>query len=147
MIVIGPVHAPAMAIIHAAVFPPGEAWDATSIAVQLRHTATYGLLSGDGGMALARIAGDDSELLTLAVVPAARRGGLGRALLQAAMQEAARRGAGAMFLEVAEANRPARALYAGTGFEPVGRRPAYYRDGTDALVLRARLGPAVAAAG
>jgi [ribosomal protein S18]-alanine N-acetyltransferase len=49
---------------------------------------------------------------------------------------ARKRGAGAMFLEVAAANGPALALYAREGFTEVGRRRRYYSDGTDALVLR-----------
>ena len=44
--------------------------------------------------------------------------------------------AATMFLEVSEANAPARALYRRLGFAEVGRRPRYYDDGGDALVLR-----------
>jgi ribosomal-protein-alanine N-acetyltransferase len=62
------------------------------------------------------------------------------------MQEAGRRGAGALFLEVAGANAAARALYARMGFRDVGRRRRYYADGTDALVMRAALNPPCAAA-
>jgi ribosomal-protein-alanine N-acetyltransferase len=46
-----------------------------------------------------------------------------------------------MFLEVAEANAAARALYAAAGFAEVGRRRRYYADGGDALVLRRGLSP------
>ena len=62
--------------------------------------------------------------------------GLGTALLAAAAGEAGRRGAEVLFLEVSEANAPARALYARAGAADVGRRRRYYTDGTDALVLR-----------
>jgi ribosomal-protein-alanine N-acetyltransferase len=41
-----------------------------------------------------------------------------------------------LFLEVAEPNMAARALYAGAGAKDVGRRRRYYADGADALVLR-----------
>jgi ribosomal-protein-alanine N-acetyltransferase len=48
-----------------------------------------------------------------------------------------------LFLEVAEDNAPARALYAQAGFEEVGRRKGYYARpqsaAVDALVLRRRL--------
>jgi ribosomal-protein-alanine N-acetyltransferase len=40
-----------------------------------------------------------------------------------------------MFLEVAAQNTAARALYAALGFTETGRRPAYYEDGGDALIL------------
>jgi ribosomal-protein-alanine N-acetyltransferase len=40
-----------------------------------------------------------------------------------------------MFLEVAAANAPARALYAAAGYQRVGERRGYYAGGIDALVL------------
>ncbi len=70
------------------------------------------------------IAGE-AEVLTLAVRPAARRRGIGRALVEAAAT-LAEASAAAMFLEVAADNPGAVALYAQTGFEIVGRRPGYY---------------------
>lgn len=136
-----PVHAAAMAAIHAAAFPAGEAWGADAIAAQLALPATFGLLAAAGGMVLARALAEESEILTLAVAPAVRRRGLGRALLDAAACEASRRGARTMFLEVSSANAPARALYAGAGFAAIGRRARYYSDGTDALILSAPLSP------
>lgn len=39
------------------------------------------------------------------------------------------------FLEVRRDNEPAIELYKRMGFERVGRRRGYYRDGTDALIL------------
>jgi ribosomal-protein-alanine N-acetyltransferase len=56
-------------------------------------------------------------------------------LLAAALQAAAEAGAARLLLEVAEANPAARSLYAAAGFAPVGRRPRYYPDGGDALLL------------
>jgi ribosomal-protein-alanine N-acetyltransferase len=89
---------------------------------------------------LARVAAGEAEILTLAVVPGARRRGLGAALMQAALARAAEAGAREMFLEVAEGNEAARRLYGALGFAGVGRRPRYYSDGRDALVLRRSLG-------
>lgn len=89
----------------------------------------------DDGFVLARAAADEAEILTLAVRPAARGKGLGRALLQAAIQKAKALGATTMFLEVGADNPAALALYAGLGFTKVGARKAYY-EGRDALVLR-----------
>ena len=69
----------------------------------------------------------------------ARRAGLGRALVEAAALEAARSGARSLFLEVAQDNAAAAALYRGAGFVEAGRRPGYYRRGdappADALIL------------
>ncbi|MEM6356346.1 MAG: GNAT family N-acetyltransferase, partial [Pseudomonadota bacterium] len=76
----------------------------------------------------------------IGVVPSARRSGLGRALLNAALAIAEGSGAASVFLEVAEDNTAARALYDDTRFVEVGRRASYYlrRDGSrvDALILR-----------
>jgi len=132
-------HAAVLAAIHAEAFPPGEAWGAEAIACQLALPGCFGLIAPEGGMALARTAADESELLTLAVATTVRRRGLGAALLRAVSEELASRGARAMFLEVSILNIAARALYAAAGCAEVGRRQRYYPDGTDALILRAPL--------
>jgi [ribosomal protein S18]-alanine N-acetyltransferase len=132
-----PFHAAALAAIHAAAFSPGEQWGEDAMALQLGLPGAFGWIAPRGGLALARVAADEAEVLTLAVLPAVRRQGVGRALLARVMTEAGRRGARSLFLEVAETNRAARQLYTQSGFAEVGRRPRYYRDGADALVLRA----------
>ena len=137
--------AAAMAAIHGAAFPPSEAWGEEAIGSQLGLPGVFGLIDAEGGMALASVAGEEAEVLTLAVVPAGRRHGLGGALLDAALRETRNRGAHVVFLEVSEANRAARRLYAAAGFVEVGRRRRYYADGADALVLRAALIPCAAA--
>ena len=129
-----------MAVLHAAAFAAGERWDAAAFAAQLGLPGVFGLLDERGGLALARVAADEAEILTLAVHPSAQRRGIGRDLLDRALAEAAGRGAAAMFLEVAESNAAARALYAAAGFAPVGRRQGYYVSGADALVFRRLLG-------
>jgi len=136
-----------MAAVHAAAMPVGEVWEAAAFALQLTLPGAFGLLDSRGGMVLARVAADEAEILALAVVPAARRQGLGAALLAAAEARAAGHGAGTMYLEVAERNAAARALYAHAGYAFAGRRRGYYRDGGDALVLKKRLSPAAAAGG
>jgi len=128
--------APSLARLHAAAFPPGEAWGADAVALMLAMPGAFGWWVPDGGLVLARAAADEAEILTLGVVPAARGAGLGGRLLAAAMLAAAARGALAMFLEVAAGNAPARALYVAAGFVEAGRRRRYYSDGQDALVLR-----------
>lgn len=139
MIPVSPAHGEVMALLHAAAFPRCERWSAASFAAQLALPGVFGWLDERGGLALARIAADEAELLTLAVHPEARRRGIGQALLACALAEAARRGARAAFLEVAETNAPARALYGAADFVLVGRRRGYYGSGADALVLRRAL--------
>lgn len=144
----GPAYAAAMAAIHQTAFPPHETWSAEAIGRQLALPGVAGWIDPDGGMILVRLAADELEVLTLAVAPAARRRGIGAALLEAALGWAAAHGGQAAFLEVAEGNAPARALYARAGFLPAGRRRRYYADGGDALILRCSLSrPAAGAAG
>jgi ribosomal-protein-alanine acetyltransferase len=84
---------------------------------------------------LARLGRDDMSILSVATRPSSRRRGLGRALVRALLEEARRRDLARVDLEVRTTNRPAILLYASEGFVPVGRRPRYYRDGTDALLF------------
>jgi ribosomal-protein-alanine N-acetyltransferase len=147
MIAATAAHAGAMAEIHATAFAPNERWGTDAMAMQLALPGSFGLVDVDGALLLARVAADEAEILTLAVVPALRRQGRARALLEAAACSAAAAGARALFLEVSTGNAPARALYAAGGFAEVGRRQRYYPDGTDALVLKRNLTSAATAAG
>lgn len=132
---VGPEDAAALAALHAAAFPPAEAWGPDALRLMLEMPGAFALRAAEG-FVLARAVAGEAEILTLAVAPPARRQGLGRALVLAAATGAALRGAEALFLEVSEANAPARALYAALGCAEVGRRRRYYADGSDALVLR-----------
>jgi ribosomal-protein-alanine N-acetyltransferase len=139
-------HAAAMALMHRHTFPPAQAWESAAIAQQLGLPGSFGLIS-EAGFVLARALAGEAEILTLAVLPEARRQGIGRALLAAAMDDAAARGAASLFLEVCESNSAARALYEGFGAHEVGRRRAYYPNGGNALVLRIALSPPAALCG
>jgi ribosomal-protein-alanine N-acetyltransferase len=76
---------------------------------------------------------DEAEILNLAVDPIWRRRGVGSALLAAVVERAQ----GAIFLEVAESNSPAIALYRKQGWVDVGRRDGYYNQGTvNAVVMK-----------
>ncbi len=125
-----------------------EAWSAESFASLLANPRTFALLaSAPGssevdGLLVAQAMVTESEILTLATAPAARRSGCARALVRAAARNAEALGATEMFLEVAVNNQAAVALYKGLGFAENGRRRGYYetRNGAvDALVLRAAL--------
>jgi [ribosomal protein S18]-alanine N-acetyltransferase len=125
-----------MAAIHATAFSAQDAWSETVFCRQLGFPGVFGLLHPSGGLILARVAADDAEILTLAVLPEARRNGIATALIHESAMTAAGMGASGLFLEVSVANSAARALYTRTGFAAVGRRPGYYSDRSDALVLR-----------
>jgi len=141
-------YASVMAQIHGKAFPPAETWDAATIRWHLGLPGVAGWIDPRGGMILARAAADEMEVLTLAVIPAARRRGIATGLLEAAMTWARSQGARAAFLEVGVANAAAQSLYARAGFAPTGRRRRYYSDGSDALILRCPVkAPDAAAAG
>jgi ribosomal-protein-alanine N-acetyltransferase len=95
------------------------------------------------GFILLRNAGDEAEILTVAVDPASRKRGLGRKLVEEAARRAYHDRAESLFLEVDESNRAAVSLYRGLGFETVGQRSRYYDNGDappgTALVMRLRL--------
>ncbi|MBP7002097.1 GNAT family N-acetyltransferase [Amaricoccus sp.] len=135
----------ALAALHARCFdvaPPP--WSAAAFAGLLAEPACF-LLARPLGFALGRAAAGEAELLTIAVAPEARGRGEGAGLLAGFEAEAARRGAAEAFLEVAEDNAAARALYARAGFAEAGRRPGYYRraraPAIAALTLCKRLAP------
>jgi len=82
----------------------------------------------------------EGDIQTIAVEESARRTGLGRALMQALIGEARKRGADEVFLEVRADNPGAKHLYHTLGFEEIAVRVAYYQpDGVDAIVMRLRI--------
>lgn len=92
------------------------------------------------GFVLARRILDLLEIDLVGVRPDARRLGLAGDLLETLLATEARTGLVEARLELSTANEPASRLYAGLGFVVVGRRPRYYPDGTDALLLSRSLG-------
>lgn len=89
------------------------------------------------GYVVAWFVADEGEIANVAVSPDARGEGIGAALLDAALAEAGRRGAAAVYLEVRDSNQIARRLYGSRGFTEIGRRRGYYRRPVeDAVILR-----------
>ncbi|HEY8427144.1 MAG TPA: ribosomal protein S18-alanine N-acetyltransferase [Sandaracinaceae bacterium] len=84
---------------------------------------------------------DEGELLTVGVEPAARRRGLGRALVERVQASARERGVRWLTLEVRRGNAAAVALYEALGFATIDVRRRYYADGEDALVMAWRPAP------
>jgi ribosomal-protein-alanine N-acetyltransferase len=118
------------------------AWSADALSGLVGDPRALCLVAGApaSGLAAARRAGDEAELLTLAVAPRARRAGLGAALTNAIADWARDGGAQALFLEVAQDAAPAQRLYRRLGFAKVGQRRGYYDRGAgravDADVMR-----------
>lgn len=77
-----------------------------------------------------------ADVQTIAVVPEFEGQGIGSAVLTELIEEARRRRAADVLLEVRADNPRAQQLYLRFGFEQIHVRPRYYRDGTDALIMR-----------
>ncbi len=84
---------------------------------------------------------DELHVLKVAVHPLHEGKGLATALMAEARGEAERAGARGLVLEVRPSNRRALRLYRHLGYEVVARRPRYYADGEDALVMTLELKP------
>ncbi len=83
---------------------------------------------------------DEMHVGTISVDPAARRGGIGKAMLSQAHEWAVGRGATAAHLEVRAGNAGAIAMYESMGYRRVGVRRGYYADnGEDAVLYFAEL--------
>jgi ribosomal-protein-alanine N-acetyltransferase len=108
----------------------------------------FGPAQAPAGVILCRVTAEEMEVLTIGVARAARRTGVAKALMEAALGAARQAGARSCFLEVAVDNDAAAALYAGLGFRRAGVRKRYYDRGAagqvDALVMRRDLNGAPA---
>ena len=136
------------AVIHAPSF--AHPWSEAEFESLLASAACLadGAFEGDAGplagFVLSRRAADEAEILTIAFAPRLRRRGAGRALLERHMKRLGETGTTRLYLEAAEDNVAALALYRRLGFKEEGRRKGYYRrdDGPamHALVMARSLG-------
>lgn len=95
-----------------------------------------------GGYLVMWFAADEAEIGDLAVSPELRRRGIGRVLVERAVEEARSRSATGIFLEVRASNEDARRMYDDAGFLVVGTRPGYYTEPVeDAYVMRLNMDP------
>lgn len=117
-----------MAVLYARAFPESRPWTAAEIAALL--AAPGFAVASEAGFALGRSVAGEAELVTVAVDPSARRAGRGRALLTAFEARARSLGADTAFLEVADDNVAALALYRASGWTETGRRRGYYHRKT-----------------
>lgn len=136
-----------LARLHALGFYRG--WPCEDFSAYLTQRETPAYVATDArrrvaGFAMIRLAGDEAELITVAVDPKWRNRGIGGALLDAVFADLMMTPARRMFLEVAEDNPAAIALYRRKGFREIGRRAGYYaRAGGEpatALVMAHDLG-------
>lgn len=94
------------------------------------------IVVGYAGLLCAQGSGD-GDIQTIAVSPTVRSRGLGRVMMSELIDEAARRGAHRLFLEVRADNPVAIGLYRALGFLEIGTRPGYYQpENVDAVLMR-----------
>jgi ribosomal-protein-alanine N-acetyltransferase len=125
-----------------------EAWSRNGYRSELadsRHRYYVTAEESEGqllGWAGVMIIGRTAEILTVGVIPAARRAGIARRLVATLLVEARRRRATEVFLEVRVDNDAARKLYRTEDFAEVGLRRGYYDHGRiDAVTMRRELDP------
>jgi ribosomal-protein-alanine N-acetyltransferase len=142
----GPRDVPRMGQIMESSFDPrfGEAWNSVQLGGALAIADTWGQIGFEGedpyGFSLTRRVIDEAELMLVAVLPRERGRGLGRRLVEGAMQKSRQRGARKIFLEVRDGNAAALGLYESLGFTIAGRRQNYYSGAAgerfDAITMR-----------
>lgn len=118
-----------MARIYAAAFPKGRAWSAAELQALIDGPGGF-VVTCEHGFAIGRSIAGEAELITIALDPKAQGRGAGRALL-AAFEAGS--DADVLFLEVAEDNAAARALYLSAGWRETGRRRGYYARASGAV--------------
>jgi [ribosomal protein S18]-alanine N-acetyltransferase len=138
-------------------FPPGIAYSKQELKSYVRHRGAFTLLAVDAGVAsnagkdaaqhsaknsgnaagfIVVHGGPAGHVITIDVVAAARRLGVGSLLLQAAEDRLRAAGSRAVSLETAVDNLAALAFYKRHGYSVVRTWPRYYPNGVDALVMK-----------
>ena len=117
-----------------------EKWSAAMFWNELAQHRFYRIARDDSGVigyaGLSIMDAEEAWVQNIAVRRDAQQRGVGRALLETLLAEAAAQGVARVLLEVAVDNERAQRLYAGYDFEPVGIRRGYYQpSNTDALVM------------
>lgn len=143
LLIAEPPRAAEIATLHARCFR--DAWSAEAIEGLLSDPGAIAFIARVAGEAdlagfvIARLVGEEAEIITIGTAPGHQRKGIGGRLVTGLVRALERAGARRLFLEVAVDNEPARALYDRAGFVAVGLRRAYYLrpDGTkvDGLTL------------
>lgn len=121
--------------LHKACFPH-KPWTAQDFA-DLKKSGCE-IIASQNGFAVWRVVADEAEIITIGVHPDARKNGIASAMLTLIEDDVKKHGGNKIFLEVAENNTAARALYEVNGYKQIGTRPKYY-DEIDAILMEKTL--------
>jgi ribosomal-protein-alanine N-acetyltransferase len=129
---------PAVAAIEAEVFP--DPWPLRLYLQEVGQPLRFQrVVHDDAGRVCAYLFAcwqtDELHILKVATHPIHQGKGLASALLDGALREAVRTRSRGLILEVRPSNGGAIRLYQTLGYRLVTRRPHYYSDGEDALVM------------
>lgn len=120
-------------------WPHSPHWTRTQYETELAWERSAVLVAESGGrvqgFAVVWLIAPEAQLAAIAVRSEAAGQGLGRMLLRRAHEEARLGGCLVVTLEVSHRNAAARHLYETEGYVAVGRRPKYYADGSDAVLM------------
>jgi ribosomal protein S18 acetylase RimI-like enzyme len=116
-------------------FPVGGTWNLELLKQELKFGQGVGLTGPEGltSFVLYRFFDEHREITALATHPSRQKKGDMRFLLNYLIER--KSPSEKFWLEVHADNAPARALYNQVGFQEVGCRPKYYRDGGDAVLF------------
>lgn len=118
-----------------------DPWSENSIASELNNGLSLWLVAVEQEQVVGYIGSqtvmDASDMMNVAVHPQFRKQGIATGLIGMLVEELRKRGSHSLTLEVRASNEGAIRVYAGLGFQEVGRRKNYYRNPKeDALILR-----------
>jgi ribosomal-protein-alanine N-acetyltransferase len=135
-------------------FPEGIAYSQRELKTYMRQRESFTLVAVDtaasakdapiAGFIVAH-SGLTGHIITIDVLPHARRSGVGSQLLEAAEERLAASGSKAVGLETAVDNLSALSFYKRHGYSVIRTWPRYYPNGVDALVLSKPFGAKVPA--
>lgn len=130
---------PDVAALEAALFG-ADGWDLAALRSELDGPGRRFVVAQTEevlGYAVSMSLGDVVDLQRIGVRSDRQRSGVATALLDDLLMHPGE--ADRMLLEVSSVNRSAIAFYTRCGFTQIDVRPGYYRDGSDALVMRRAL--------
>jgi ribosomal-protein-alanine N-acetyltransferase len=124
-------------------FPPGIAYSRSELVHYVKQHGAFTVVGEkDGvitGYVVAESRGNRGHIITIDVLPPARRGGLGSKLIAAAEEHLRAAGCSTVSLETAVDNDAALAFYERHGYAVVGTIPRYYAASLDALRMEKQL--------
>ncbi|MGH9601187.1 MAG: GNAT family N-acetyltransferase [Terriglobales bacterium] len=124
-------------------FPPGIAYSRPELAHYVKQRGAITVVGEKDGIVAGYVVAESHKglghIVTIDVLPAARRSGLGSKLMAAAEVHLRAAGCSSIFLETAVDNHAALAFYKRHGYSVVGTIPRYYQGTLDALKMEKQL--------